>query len=169
MRSIAEIKVDLEKAERYTAMFNAHMLGLGPDPSDDYATPFEQAVAADKYLYQEESYTAELILALVHGISLDRLAEICTAENAGCIMVQPVKVGDMIFKPCKSYCGKKNFVNAMTVVKISQTDRKNLTKEWCVFAIDSLGQTWGFTFSDIGKIVFRTPEAAQAALKGDAE
>lgn len=93
---------------------------------------------------------------------LDRLRELVEADKAGRCVLLPCKVGDRIYK---LFCGGAVKLEVERIVcwlsgrwKVNaHTDRKYT--DWKGFEID---------FSDFGKTVFLTSEAAEAALAKEA-
>lgn len=94
---------------------------------------------------------------------LDRLRELVEADRDGRCVVLPCKVGDEIYK---IFCGGTVKLEVERIVcwlsgfwKLSaHTDRK--CTDWKGFEID---------FSDFGKTVFLTREAAESTLKGESK
>lgn len=97
--------------------------------------------------------------AITHGISEERLMEMCNAERAGRCVVLPCKVGSKIYK---LFCGDILELEVEYIVCWSSgcwkvnacTDRRYTY--WKGFEID---------FSNFGKTVFATREEAEAAIK----
>lgn len=122
--------------------------------------------------------------AITHGISDERLMEICSAERDGRCVVLFCKVGDTVFA-----VGNNKIVEAR-VQEIYFDDMAGLiylvdfecdnSCDGCPF--NSWSQTWEGEWecsgeygsgeikqTDFGKTAFLAPEAAEAALKGDRE
>lgn len=100
----------------------------------------------------------------IHGdeYDLDRLKELVEADKDGRCVVLPCKVGDKIYKLFggdvtelqveRIVCWSSGYWKVNAHTEYSRTD-------WKGFEID---------FSDFGKTVFLTREAAEAALKAEA-
>ena len=100
------------------------------------------------------------VLMNEYGMTLDELAELCKAKQAGRLVELPCKVGDKVYK---LFCGGAVELEVERIVcwlsgcwKVNaHTDRKYT--DWKGFEID---------FSDFGKTVFLDRESAEARLKG---
>jgi len=64
-----------------------------------------------------------------------------------------------LYRPCKSYAGKKNFINISII-----TGLRVLKSGLFIFSIDDIGQTWADRAEDIGRTVFTTLEDAKISL-----
>lgn len=92
---------------------------------------------------------------------IDRLRDLVEADRGGRCIVLPCKVGDTIYK---LFCGDIVELEVERIVCWSSgywkmnAHTEYSRADWKGFEID---------FSDFGKTVFLTREAAEAALKGD--
>ena len=59
------------------------------------------------------------------------------------------KFGDVIYRPCLSYAGKRNFLNAQIIIDV-------ITKgdEEYIRSVDFTGQKWTHSIHDIGVSIF---------------
>lgn len=117
---------------------------------------------------------AELILATIADMPLDRLTEMCTAEREGRLVVLPVKVGCEIFTI--SDCSDE--VNAETIwsIEIHDDDRVAFNSgphDGHICYTDELGRIdgdpfWGgyFLSYDEAADALAQKRAAEAALNG---
>ena len=60
-----------------------------------------------------------------------------------------LEFGDVIYRPCLSYAGKKEFINAQIVLKIIVKDNKDYIR-----SIDCFGQKWTDALDDLGGTIF---------------
>ena len=89
---------------------------------------------------------------------IDKLAEYENAEKDGRLLELPCKVGDILYKPTR------NFVSKYRVVFLEVSTCNNIFLHTRVIeGINDTGEIFGG--DRIGKTVFLTPEAAEAALK----
>lgn len=106
-------------------------------------------------------FIADMEDILGGGYDLDRLRELVEADRDGRCIVLPCKVGDTIYK---LFCGDIVELEVERIVCWSSgywkmnAHTEYSRADWKGFEID---------FSDFGKTVFLTREAAEAALKGD--
>ncbi len=70
------------------------------------------------------------------------------------------KFGDVIYRPCKSYAGHKNFVLPCVVRGV--IDRED---GQYVQSVDAIRQGWTDNVASEGVTFFRTREAAEAKLE----
>ena len=59
------------------------------------------------------------------------------------------KFGDVIYRPCLSYAGKKNFTNTQIVLEMITRDN-----EQYIYSVDFIGQKWTDKVSDLGDKIF---------------
>ena len=96
---------------------------------------------------------------------LDRLRELVEADRDGRCVVLPVKVGDTVYDTTiEDITGE---IRVMTVVSVVFFLSKSFNR-LDFHAENYRGAFMTFEHRDIGKSVFRTREAAEAALKGGA-
>lgn len=70
------------------------------------------------------------------------------------------KFGDVIYRPCLSYAGKKNFVSTQIVLESFVKGEKHYIR-----SIDFVGQTWTDRVTDLGETFFYSRENAEKELK----
>ncbi len=71
-----------------------------------------------------------------------------------------LEFGDIIFRPCLSYAGKKNFINSQIVL-----DVKDYGSGPVIHSIDAFGQKWSdFYDTALDSIIFTDKEAAKQCL-----
>lgn len=70
-----------------------------------------------------------------------------------------LEFGDVIYRPCLSYAGKKNFVNTQIVLEIIVKDDKDYIR-----SIDFIGQKWTDALTDLGGTVFIDKDRARTKL-----
>jgi hypothetical protein len=68
--------------------------------------------------------------------------------------------GDVIFRPCKSYGGKKNFVLPCVVRNVINREDGDY-----IVSFDALRQSWSDHANSEGVTFFRTRDAAEVALQ----
>ena len=70
-----------------------------------------------------------------------------------------VKFGDVIYRPCKSYAGRENFVNTQIVKEI-------IHRNGCdyILSYDVFQQSWTDKVSDLGSRIFLRKEDALCNL-----
>lgn len=96
---------------------------------------------------------------------LDRLRELVEADRDGRCVVLPVKVGDTVYDTTiEDITGE---IRAMTVASEVFFRSKSFNR-LDFHAENNRGAFMTFNHRDIGRSVFRTREAAEAALKGEA-
>ena len=96
---------------------------------------------------------------------LDRLRELVEADRDGRCVVMPVKVGDTVYDTTiEDITGEIGVLNVASVVFFLSKTFNRLD----FHAENYRGAFMTFEHRDIGKSVFRTREAAEAALKGEA-
>lgn len=96
---------------------------------------------------------------------LDRLRELVEAGRDGRCVVLPVKVGDTVYDTTiEDITGE---IRAMTVASEVFFRSKSFNR-LDFHAENNRGAFMTFNHRDIGRSVFRTREAAEAALKGEA-
>lgn len=123
---------------------------------------FSQA-ANDTLAKAEKSFgmPANEIVQTILGVSPERILELVKSDLDGRCEVLPCKIGDKIYK---TFCGDIAELEVERIVcwsngcwKVNAHTEYSRT-DWKGFEID---------FSDFGKTVFLTREAAEAALKGE--
>lgn len=92
----------------------------------------------------------ESILLEKYGMTLDELAELCKAKQAGRLVELPCKIGEIVYSAFP-LCG----------VNVHQIRKIEINKDGC-FACSNLM----IPFSDFGKTAFLDRESAEARLKG---
>lgn len=70
-----------------------------------------------------------------------------------------LEFGDVIYRPCLSYAGKKNFVNTQIVLGMIVKDDKDYIR-----SIDFIGQTWTDALNDLGGTIFIDKAKAERRL-----
>ena len=70
-----------------------------------------------------------------------------------------LEFGDVIYRPCLSYAGKKNFVNTQIVLEIIVKDGKDYIR-----SIDFIGQKWTDALNDLGGTIFINKDNAKTKL-----
>jgi len=66
-----------------------------------------------------------------------------------------IKFGDVLYRPCLSYAGKKNFINTNIVKDIIDDN---------IVCYDAFGQRWSYKLEDLDKTIFRNKDDAIAKL-----
>ena len=89
---------------------------------------------------------------------IDKLAEYETAEEEGRLVVLPCKVGDVLYKPTRSFISEYK----IRFIEVSSCNCLFLHTN-VIKGINDTGEL--FKEDDIGKIVFLTREEAEKALK----
>ena len=118
--------------------------------------PFDCPCEIEQALFDRLGAIEEI---LGDGYDLDRLRELVEADRDGRCIVLPCKVGDTIYK---LFCGDIVELEVERIVCWSSgywkmnAHTEYSREDWKGFEID---------FSDFGKTVFLTREAAEAALK----
>lgn len=128
-----------------------------------YVPSFEGVMASVKDYHKCVDRLGRIEDIIGDTYDLDRLRELVEADKAGRCVLLPCKVGDRIYK---LFCGGAVKLEVDRIVcwsigrwKVNaHTDRKYT--DWKSFEID---------FSDFGKTVFLTSEAAEAALAKEAD
>ena len=67
--------------------------------------------------------------------------------------------GDVIYRPCLSYAGKKNFINTQIVLEMIVKDGKDYIR-----SVDFIGQKWTDSLNDLGDIIFINRDRAKMRL-----
>ena len=67
--------------------------------------------------------------------------------------------GDVIYRPCLSYAGKKNFINTQIVLEMIVKDGKDYIR-----SIDFIGQKWTDALNDLGGTIFIDKDKAKTRL-----
>lgn len=103
--------------------------------------------------------------AITHGISDERLMEICEAERAGRCVVLPVKPHD------NAFVIHSGVIDACIVEGVYFTGRKNYVRLRPIIQSYVGNRSLFYTplLSSYGKVFFRNREAADAALKQNNE
>lgn len=70
-----------------------------------------------------------------------------------------LEFGDVIYRPCLSYAGKKNFVNTQIVLEVITKDDDDYIR-----SIDFIGQKWTDSIHDIGGKIFIDKNKARQKL-----
>lgn len=132
--------------------------GFIPVGPKEYKAFIKNEKPTGKQIYQR---LLEIEDILGDDYDLDRLRELVEADRDGRCIVLPCKVGDTIYK---LFCGDIVELEVERIVCWSNgywkmnAHTEYSRADWKGFEID---------FSDFGKTVFLTREAAEAALKGD--
>ena len=110
---------------------------------------------------------------ILHGIDIDRLRELVEADRDGRCVVLPCKVGDKAYViDDGDYHSKyKAYVREKEVTEISWKKVRN-GKDLgfgLILKGGNCNTSARYKFSSVGKNVFFTREAAEAALKGEQE
>jgi len=151
MRTIEEIQKDVELVNKYERLTNIEAQNTIP------ATHYYP------YYIEGKLFKDELALAVLDGIPLDRLKEICEAERDGRCVVLPCKVGGEVW-----YIEQRKIVRGVV--------DGYLWYRSCRFALnvvwdEPIMEHFGYSrrevpFRDIGTIFFLTREAAEKKLEG---
>ena len=70
-----------------------------------------------------------------------------------------LKFGDVIYRPCLSYAGKKEFVSTQIVLELFSKDDKDYVR-----SIDFVGQQWTDEIYDLGDKIFVSKQNAERKL-----
>lgn len=70
-----------------------------------------------------------------------------------------LEFGDVIYRPCLSYAGKKNFVNTQIVLDVITKDDDDYIR-----SIDFIGQKWTDSIHDLGGKIFVDKNKARQKL-----
>lgn len=70
-----------------------------------------------------------------------------------------LEFGDVIYRPCLSYAGKKNFVNTQIVLEVITKDDDDYIR-----SIDFIGQKWTDSIHDLGGKIFVDKNKARQKL-----
>lgn len=70
-----------------------------------------------------------------------------------------LEFGDVIYRPCLSYAGKKNFVNTQIVLEVIAKDDDDYIR-----SIDFIGQKWTDSIHDLGSKIFVDKNKARQKL-----
>ena len=105
--------------------------------------------------------------AITHGISDERLIEICNAERDGRCVVLPCKVGDTVYL-LNHHLGRifENVVSSFSV-GYGSNNKNTINTVYIGKCGSKTFRKW--KFQQIGKTVFLDREAAEAALKGGSD
>ena len=71
-----------------------------------------------------------------------------------------LKFGDILYRPCISYCGQKNFINPSIVRSVVNREDGDY-----IVSYDAFRQSWTDNVHDIGTTVFVDKEEAIKALE----
>lgn len=138
-----------------------------PDVRIDEKTQKRTIICADKVSsYVMEFYwrLKEIEDILGEDYDLDHLRELAEADRDGRCVVLPVKVGDTVYDTTiEDITGE---IRAMTVASEVFFRSKSFNR-LDFHAENNRGAFMTFNHRDIGRSVFRTREAAEAALKGE--
>lgn len=146
-----EIYGVLVKNHNYVAV--AHRLAAYEDTG---LTPEEIERVINAYGRGQTLRTENALrLEAVKDISTDRLRELAEADKDGRVVVLPCKVGDVVY----GFYGEKTILPMVTKWIETNTDG------WCIAAQYTPMAPKFYRFSDFGKTVFPTREAAKKALE----
>ena len=70
-----------------------------------------------------------------------------------------LEFGDVIYRPCLSYAGKKNFVNTQIVLEVITKDDDDYIR-----SIDFIGQKWTDSIHNLGGKIFVDKNKARQKL-----
>ena len=98
---------------------------------------------------------AEQLRQLCQGCDLDRLEKLAEADRDGRVVVLPCKVGDVVY----GFHGEK------TILPMVAKWIETCTNGWCIAVQYAPMAPRFYQFSDFGKTVFLTREAAEKALE----
>ena len=70
-----------------------------------------------------------------------------------------LRFGDVIYRPCLSYAGKKNFVNTQIVLEVITKDNEQYIR-----SVDFIGQKWTDKVNDLGNRIFVDKDIAMKKL-----
>lgn len=70
-----------------------------------------------------------------------------------------LEFGDVIYRPCLSYAGKKNFVNTQIVLEVITKDDDDYIR-----SIDFIGQKWTDSIHELGGKIFVDKNKARQRL-----
>ena len=70
-----------------------------------------------------------------------------------------LEFGDVIYRPCLSYAGKKNFVNTQIVLEVITKNDDDYIR-----SIDFIGQKWTDSIHDLGGKIFVDKNKARQKL-----
>ena len=70
-----------------------------------------------------------------------------------------LEFGDVIYRPCLSYAGKKNFVNTQIVLEVITKDNDDYIR-----SIDFIGQKWTDSIHELGGKIFIDKNKARQKL-----
>ena len=70
-----------------------------------------------------------------------------------------LEFGDVIYRPCLSYAGKKNFVNTQIILEVITKDDDDYIR-----SIDFIGQKWTDSIHDLGGKIFVDKNKARQKL-----
>lgn len=71
-----------------------------------------------------------------------------------------LKFGDVLYRPCLSYCGMKNIINTSVVRSVINREDGDY-----VLSYDAFRQSWTDSINDIGTTVFTDKKDAEKALE----
>lgn len=145
-----------------------------PDVRIDEKTQKRTLISADKV----SSYVMEFYWRLKkiedilgEDYDLDRLRELVEADRNGILITAPFKVDDAVYVITFT-CGSRLLGREIIKCKVSTMRIKSdgVTIGYSCRGRYSNGNPYNgnFVYKSIGKTVFRTREAAEAALKGEA-
>lgn len=121
-----------------------------------------------------DALLADIYSTITKGISLNRLIEICKAEQEGRLVILPCKVGDTVYVINGCYaingfeaeCNPEIESKVVDSFSIDESGRILLKLYGGICYADELGKIVGFPF---WQGCFLTREEAEAALKGNVE
>ena len=70
-----------------------------------------------------------------------------------------LEFGDVVYRPCLSYAGRKNFVNTQIVLEVITKDDDDYIR-----SIDFIGQKWTDSIHDLGGKIFVDKNKARQKL-----
>lgn len=108
--------------------------------------------------------TIGLLDSIIGNIQLSRLEEICNAEREGKCVVLPCKVGDALYKVVELVNGERFISDGKMFEYIVSPAGKEI-----YFSEETTRYSIWLDAEQIGKTVFLTREAAEAALNGGGE
>ena len=113
----------------------------------------------DDCIFKDEIKMYDALKSIEGIVPFDRLLELADADRAGLLVVLPCKVGDTLFD---TYCGD---IREKEVVSVGFMLSKSV-KHMTIHANNFRGAITEIEMDRIGKDIFYTREAAEAALKG---
>lgn len=110
------------------------------------------------------TWHCERLAELTRLVSFDRLRELAQAEKEGRLVVLPCDVGDTVY--VIDHHEYKPYVRLKTVSEINWKATRKKDLGWgLILAGGNCGSSARYKLNNVGKTVFLTREAAEAALK----